>query len=209
VENHKFLILRTVFMKKYLFLLVLTAFAAFMILPLSIYASCGYTLSFDNTIIDYLDTIIGNKSATTTLKITNTGCGTYNNLSISLTGESGEFIIESNTCTGSLSSAASCQVVLSFMPSTAGNHSALLTLTTNEATFTNKVSLSGTGIAVDNTALLVAAAASRDKSSGCNATASTGAAGGKSFGPAALGLVAVMGLLLGAVAIRRGTRKRG
>jgi hypothetical protein len=196
--------------KKYLFLLVMIALTAFMFLPLSVNATCGLpTISSDYTTIDFLAITVGNKSATTTLTITNTsGCATLNNASVSLTGESGEFNIESNTCTGTLASGATCQVGLSFSPSSAGAHSASLTLTGTEATFTDQVALSGTGITSgDNTALLIAAAASRDNSSGCDATASTGVAGGKSFGPAALGFIAIMGLVLGVAAIRRRTKK--
>ncbi len=199
-------------MKKYLFLIGVIVLSVLVFNPIPINSTvCAYRTSADMPTVNFADTIVGNKSGTTTVTITNTcDCGlALNNLVVSLSGESGEFNIETNTCTGMLANTSSCQVGISFEPSTTGSHSASLTLTTTEATFTNRSALSGTGIvASDNTALLVAAAASRDDSSGCDATASTGAAGGKSFGPAALGFISIMGLVLGIAAVRRGTRKR-
>jgi hypothetical protein len=195
--------------KKKLFILATIALATFMFNYVPGYSSvCGYEITPSTSTIGFTNTLVGNKSDTTILTITNTSDCNFSltNLVVSLSGESGEFNIETNTCSGTLVFNANCQVGISFEPSTTGSHSASFTLTTTEATFAGQVTLSGTG--TDNTALIIAAA-SRDDSSGCDATASTGAAGGKSFGPAALGFVAIMCLVLGAVSIRRSTRKRG
>lgn len=197
-------------MKKDLFLFVIIALAVLMFNPVPIHSTiCAYRTSVDTPTVNFTDTLVGRKSKTTTVTITNTcDCSlSLNNLHVSLSGESGEFNIETNTCTGTLANAASCQVGISFEPSAAGIHSALLNLTTTEATFGNRSALSGTGISNGNTALLISAA-SNDDSSGCTAAASTGSAGKKSFGPAALGFFTIISLVFCAVAIRRRARKR-
>lgn len=178
--------------------------------PLPVYsAACFYEVTPSPTSVPFADTIVGNSSAATTVTITNSGNCDLTSLSASLSGDSGEFSIGTNTCTGGLSHGASCQVDITFEPSAAGNSSAALSLSTGEVNFPDLVALSGTGIAApaDSTALLaVAALQSQDDSDGCNAIASTGAAGQRGFGPAALGLVAMLGLVMATAAVRR--RKR-
>lgn len=194
---------------------ILAGLVMYFINPVPAYSTaCSYDVTPSPASIPFADTTVGDSSASTTVTITNTSDCSYSltSLSITLSGDSGEFSIGTNTCTGTLLNAESCQVDITFEPTAAASRSASLVLTTGEVTFSNLVALSGTGIAAsapsaDSTALLgVAAMQSQDDSDGCNAIASTGAAGKKGIGPAALGLVAMLGLVMATAAVRR--RKR-
>jgi len=200
--------------KKYLFLLVMAALAAFFFALVSVNAApCSVGLTAVPTTIDFGLSNFGATSAYQYVTFTNTGTCPETLNSIDITGDTYSSFSQNSGCavSSTLNAGQSCTVGFQFTPQ--GNIDGVTDFSsTYTFNFSSsgpiEIDLNGSG-RNDNSAALLALINNKDDSSGCDATASTGAAGGKSFGPAALGLVVIMGLVLGAVAIRRGTRKRG
>jgi hypothetical protein len=199
-------------MKKYTLLLIAVfaaaIFAVLMYTPAPVDAICLPTATAVPTSRNFITTT-GDTSTTKIVTITNTsGVCHISGISFTFTGvDFDKFNFESNNCTATIDPGTSCEVGISFTPPAAGSFSAALHVEADNLDPADMVVLTGTdGSAA--TALL-ATLTSKDDSDGCNATASTGAVGKKAAGPAALGLVAMMGLVLGIVAVRRRTRKRG
>jgi len=86
---------------------------------------------------------------------------------------------------------------VSFTPDIEGEFNATLNVIVNTTTY-DTVALTGTGPAANDS--------DSDDSSGCDANASTGVTGKKAFSPAAIGLFAMLSLVMGAAAIRRRMR---
>jgi hypothetical protein len=125
-----------------------------------------------------------------------------------------DFKIVSDDCGDTLAWNASCTANVVFSPKAIGVFDTGTTFTATGAyavgsTVSTNLELAGTGTEPEpGTVAMLTQLGSKDNSDGCNATASTGVAGKRSSGPAALGLVALMGLVLGAVTVRRRMRKR-
>ncbi|MBN2158169.1 MAG: choice-of-anchor D domain-containing protein [Spirochaetes bacterium] len=177
--------------------------------------ACSLYASFSPTTYDFGSVPVGDTSGETTVTITigdNGACGggeTWTGFNLSLTGANADqFDLISDTCPSTVSSGSTCTATLAFSPTASGNYTdAALQVDSSS----DSMDLSGTGTeagAESGSSAILLSLLNNDDSDGCNATASTGAAGRRGFGPAALGLVALMGLVLGTAAVRRRMRKR-
>ncbi len=92
--------------------------------------------------LQFGSTAVGAASAQQTLTLTNSGNA---QLGINGISASGDFS-QTNNCGSSLSAGASCQVELTFAPSTTGTRSGVLTITDNAAGSPQSIALSGVGI---------------------------------------------------------------
>lgn len=183
-------------------------------------APCSYGITFSLESLNFGSQVVGTTSSSQLVQVMNTSdltCTTQlSGMTLSMSGaHASQFDIDQGTCGSTLAHGAVCNAYITFSPDSAGDFTdgAIFTVSvTAPNSISDTMTLSGIGTTIEEqnlSAALLALINNKDDSSGCDATASTGAAGGKSFGPAALGLVVIMGLVLGAVAIRRGTRKRG
>jgi hypothetical protein len=81
---------------------------------------------------DFGNVLIGDSSPTQTITLTNEGQQTTGTLSTTLGGANpGDFVIESSTCTGTLSGGSSCTVVVYFSPTALGDRTATLKISAN------------------------------------------------------------------------------
>jgi hypothetical protein len=81
-------------------------------------------------------------TTTTTLQVTNTGSAPLNISSVSLTGST-TFSASLGTCSAAVAPGASCQLVVSFVPTTNNNVTALLTIISNASNNPRTVTLTG------------------------------------------------------------------
>jgi len=169
---------------------------------------CTWYVSISDEIYDFGSWDVGTTATgkTFTVSITNNGmCSSESGFSVSLTGDDADqYAINSNTCPSTIPDyGTSCSATVTFSPTAIG--------TLNDAEFQagfeslyDKVALTGTG-----TEVISDSGSGNNDSDGCNATASTGVGYGKtSFTPSALGLIAFMGLVLGAATVRRRIRRK-
>lgn len=178
---------------------------------------CIYSITAAPDTINFGPQTVGTNSGAQAITITNTSdneFGTCSPLTISLSiidVQASQFEIESEDCVD-LALGATCTANILFSPDEEGGILATFKVTTSgSASVSDTTGLSGTGTAPASsgaTALLLSALGG-DDSDGCNASASTGVTGRRSSGPAAMGLVALMGLVLGTAAVRRRMKKRG
>ncbi len=85
-------------------------------------------LAFNPATKDFGSVTTGTDSATQTFTLTNNGGQASAAVTPALAGaDSSQFVIMNTTCAGALAPAASCQVIVLFRPTTAGNKSASLT----------------------------------------------------------------------------------
>jgi hypothetical protein len=104
------------------------------------------TLSFNPTSLTFAQQNTGTTSAAQGVTITDTGNTAVTISSIALTGANpGDYAISGNTCPASLGAGASCQVNITFSPTTTGARTAALTFTDNATGSPQNVPLSGTG----------------------------------------------------------------
>jgi hypothetical protein len=91
--------------------------------------------------------VIGNTSSAKTATLTNTGSGTLNITSISLTGTAAsQYLISANTCGSTLAAGGTCTISVEFKPTAEGVQSATLSVVDGAGTQTS--ALSGTGTAI-------------------------------------------------------------
>jgi hypothetical protein len=105
--------------------------------------SSGPAAALSATSLDFGSVDQGNSSSTKTIILANDG---DTPLAISAISASGDFTA-TNTCGPLLGSAARCQIVTVFKPSTTGSLSGALTITDNAGSGTQAVQLTGTGTA--------------------------------------------------------------
>ncbi len=86
--------------------------------------------------------IVGGTSAAQSVTLTNTGTGP---LSISSVGISGDFA-ETNNCGSSLAAQASCQIAVTFAPTTTGSRTGGISVVDNATSSPQQLTLSGTAI---------------------------------------------------------------
>ena len=92
-------------------------------------------------------------STTSTVTVTNTGGGPFSDLLVSGITASGDFSVQSQTCTaGPIAAAGTCQVVVSFTPTATGARTGTLTINSNSHASPNTVSLVGLGMTVGTSA---------------------------------------------------------
>lgn len=104
----------------------------------------------DPTAVNFADQVIGSTSAVKKVTVSNTGGADLETLDVSLSGtDATSFAITSETCTaGKVAAAGTCEVNLTFTPSTAGTKSADLKIVSDAAnTPSLSVPIQGAGIA--------------------------------------------------------------
>jgi len=178
---------------------------------------CTWFVSISDTTYDFGSWEVGTTATgkTFTISVTNNNasCSSRSGFSVNLTGgDAGQYAVSSNTCPGTIpEEGASCAATVTFSPTTAGTYTDAAFQAGWSTNPYDTVALSGTGTASstggDSAAVLLLASLNKNDSDGCNATASTGVAGKGGFGPSALGFFALMGLVMGTVAVRRRIRR--
>jgi trimeric autotransporter adhesin len=89
---------------------------------------------------------VGVTSITQTVTVTNMGNAALAIGGVSLTGaDTGDFLIVSNTCTGTVAVSGSCAVGVNFTPAATGTRSANVQILSNAASSPDLVGLTGTG----------------------------------------------------------------
>jgi hypothetical protein len=102
----------------------------------------GPVVSLSATTLTFAKTPIGQTSPSKSVTLTNTGSGTLNISSITI---SGDFIIQSKTCGAQVLAGASCKVTMAFKPSASGARHGTLSFTDDAPGSPQTVALSGTG----------------------------------------------------------------
>lgn len=198
-------------MKKYLASCMIALFAAFIWATPQVYPAepCFTTLTMTPATLNFAPREVGTTSAPQTVTLTNTGGCTIYDLATAFGGPGADdYLGNSDTCDATLAPDESCTVDIQFNPQAVRDYTATFEISSSSISSPVITALT---VNADNTGTiaLLLSLANGDDESGCNADASTGVAGKKSFGSAALGLVALMGLVLGTAAVRRRMRKRG
>ncbi len=111
-------------------------------------------VTFNPTSLTFSDQAFQTTSAPQTATITNSGSATLNISSIAAAGD----FAETNNCPASLNPGTACTVSVTFTPSTTGSISNSLTVTDDATGSPQKLSLSGTGVAVYSLAVNPASA---------------------------------------------------
>lgn len=88
---------------------------------------------------------VGTTSTAQNIRLVNSGTGSLNIGSITLTGTNSGDFAQTNNCPASLASNASCSVSVTFTPTSSGNRSASLTFTDSDGSSPQNVALTGTG----------------------------------------------------------------
>lgn len=186
-------------MKKYLYVFILSVFTVLMAFSPSLFAAESmYSIEASPGSIDFGTQAVGSVSGAETVTISNTGSVSVSMLTLEIINDTaGYFSINSTTCGATLSEGTSCTANIVFAPNTEGSFTANLSIDTDETGYI-LIDLAGTG----NTTS-INSNNSDDDNSGCDAAASTGKAGKGGFGPAALGLAAMLGLVMATAAVRR------
>ena len=105
------------------------------------------TLNASSYALTYAATAIGATATAQTVSMTNSGPGSLNVSSVSLSGaDPNDFVIASNTCTGLLQSGGTCSVSVSLSPIGTGTRTANLALTNNGVVTPLTIALNGTGL---------------------------------------------------------------
>ncbi len=101
----------------------------------------GPILSPNPSSLAFAGTVVGSSSATQAVTVSNTGT---TSATVSGVTASGDFS-QTNTC-GTLAVGASCTVTVQFTPTTSGNRSGAVTITSNANNSPTSIALSGSGI---------------------------------------------------------------
>jgi hypothetical protein len=202
-------------MKKFFIIgcVVITTLFALILVSIKINASCGSAITITPASYDMGSVPVSRHSSVYLVNVTNNNCGPLTNLTLTLMGANpDQFVLDPYGCGSTLYTNATCQARVSFAPDAEGSFTANFNADSDQTALTDGTDLSGIGTPApaisDSAAALLISTLNGGDSDGCNATASTGAAGKTSSGPAALGLIALMGLVLGTVTVRRRMRKR-
>jgi archaellum component FlaF (FlaF/FlaG flagellin family) len=110
------------------------------------FAGCGGgggpIVSLSTTKLTFVKTPIGQTSPSKSVTLTNTGTGTLNISSITI---SGDFAIQTNTCGSQVLAGASCKVTMAFKPTAKGARHGTLSFTDDAPGSPQTVALNGTG----------------------------------------------------------------
>jgi len=104
--------------------------------------SGGPAVTLSVTSLAFGKRVLGTTSTAKVVKLTNTGTGTLNISSITITGD---FAISAKTCGTTVAAGASCTVSVTFKPTVIGIRNGTLTFNNDSATNPQKVALTGTG----------------------------------------------------------------
>lgn len=103
-------------------------------------------------LVNFTAAVLGS-SSTITITITNIGGGPFSDLAVSSITASGDYSVQSQTCTAApIVSAGTCQVVVGFAPTVAGARAGTLTINSNSHISPNTVNLLGLGMTAGTSA---------------------------------------------------------
>jgi M6 family metalloprotease-like protein len=100
--------------------------------------------SLNTSVLAFSPQTVGTSSAAQTVTLKNTGTAALTIASVAITGANASQFGDTSGCGGSLNAGASCNISVTFQPTSLGSHSAALTITDNAAGSPQSVSLSGT-----------------------------------------------------------------
>ena len=102
-------------------------------------------LSLSPALHGYGSVVVGQNSASQSFAVTNTGQSTSGPISVTVTGTNpADFVIDANSCTGTLAVGDACSVSVHFTPTAAGSRKASLSISANPGGTVN-AALQGTG----------------------------------------------------------------
>jgi hypothetical protein len=104
-------------------------------------------VTLGGTRFDFGNQLVGMTSGTQMVSLTNSGTAPLAISSIALTAPNQGDFLKSDSCTPTLNAGASCNIVLSFKPSTFGLRSAALTIADNAPGSPHSATLTGVGLA--------------------------------------------------------------
>lgn len=108
----------------------------------------GPLVGTSSNLVNFTAAALGG-SSTSTVTITNVGAGPFSDLTVSSITASGDFSVQSQTCTaGTIASAGTCQAVVRFTPTVASARTGALVINSNSHVATHTVSLLGLGMTV-------------------------------------------------------------
>ncbi len=109
------------------------------------YAGLG-VVTFSPFPLEFSSRPAGTTSTPQTVTVTNTGDGQLNISSVSLTGTNAADYTLANTCGGTLAVGATCTLSVSFSPTATGTRTAAVSISTNPASASGTLPISGTGV---------------------------------------------------------------
>lgn len=102
-------------------------------------------LSISPVSYSYGSVVVGGSSASRSFAVTNTGQRTSGSISVAVTGANpADFVIDANSCTGTVAAGGACSVSVHFAPSAAGSRKASLSISASPGG-TATAALQGTG----------------------------------------------------------------
>jgi hypothetical protein len=102
-------------------------------------------LSLSPTLHSYGTVVVGQNSASQSFAVTNTGQGTSGPVSVTVTGtNAADFVVDANSCTGTLAAGDACSVSVHFAPAASGSRKATLSISATPGG-TVTAALQGTG----------------------------------------------------------------
>jgi hypothetical protein len=100
-------------------------------------------VSLSSTMVNFASRPVSSTSIPVTVQLNNTGTGTLNIASISLTGADPSDYVLTNNCGASLAASTNCNFTISFSPTATGTRTASVQIISNAASSPDTVSLSG------------------------------------------------------------------
>lgn len=101
-----------------------------------------------------------NQSASASVTVTNNGTANLSISSVTVGGSNPKMFTYTSACTGPIAPKASCQLQVTFKPTTAGSHSAVLNIADNAPSSPHTLSVAGTGLTPANSTLRATSSAS-------------------------------------------------
>jgi hypothetical protein len=107
-------------------------------------SASGAIATLSATKLTFPKTVIG-QTTSLTLTVTNSGTATLNLYNVAITGD---YAVQSNLCGTQLLAGGNCSITVAFTPTVKGTRSGILQLTDNAPNNPQKVTLTGTGLAI-------------------------------------------------------------
>jgi len=141
--------------------------------------------------ISFGNQTVNTTSGSQTVTLTNTGAATLSITSIALTGTDASSFAQTNTCGATLAAGASCNIAITFAPTTVASFSAALAVTDNASGSPHTVALSGSGTAAPAPVAVLTPASISFGSVGVGGTGPAQIATLKNTGTAALSITGI------------------
>ena len=120
--------------------------------------------SFSPSSLSFPSTAV-NQSSNSTVTVTNNGNANLTVSGITVGGTNPKMFTYTSTCTGQIAPKATCKLQVTFKPTTAGSHSAVLNIADNSPASPHSVSIAGTGLTQASSKVTVASSA--NPATGC------------------------------------------